>query len=112
MYYYISTYLDGMRTGTARHVTELLRAIQVAATDATILHSFLRDLLTPGEFEDIVKRWQIIQALARGKTHREVAHTLQVSVAKVSRGARVLQNQKSGFRTVLTRHSFDRETSR
>ena len=51
----------------------------------------LEELLTPGELTDIADRITILQMLQTGKTQREIATSLGISITTVSRGNRVLQ---------------------
>lgn len=57
----------------------------------------LSDILTPQELDSLAERWQEIQELAKGNTQREVARKLKISVAKVSRGSKILQYGTGGF---------------
>lgn len=69
--------------------------------DSKLLDEFMEDILTPGEFEEIVSRWQIIKQLAQGVPQREIATKLGVSIAKITRGSRELRNKNGGFWKVL-----------
>ena len=69
--------------------------------DSVLMDAFLQDLLTPGEFNEMARRWQIIKQLARGLPQREIAKNLGVSIATITRGSRELQDKKGGFRKVL-----------
>lgn len=80
-----------------RELIDVLRRIQ----DRSQMDEFLQDILTPAEYEDIVTRWQIVKQLARGVPQREIANNLRVSIAKITRGSRELQNEKGGFWSVL-----------
>lgn len=55
------------------------------------LELLLEDLLTRAEISDIAQRITIVKALMRGKTQREVAQDLGVSIAKVTRGSQLIQ---------------------
>lgn len=57
----------------------------------------LDDLFTPGELQDVAERWQEIQMLAAGRTQRDTAERLSVSISKVTRGSRMLQHGSGGF---------------
>ncbi len=57
----------------------------------------LSDILTPQELDSLAERWQEIQELAKGSTQREVARKLKISIAKVSRGSKILQYGTGGF---------------
>lgn len=66
-----------------------------------LMEEFLADLLTLGEFEEIVKRWQVVKALHQGVPQRKIAEDLGVSIATITRGSRELQDDRGGFRKVL-----------
>lgn len=55
------------------------------------LDGFLEDILSPQEIETIDERIKIIHALTAGKTQREIAEELELSITTVSRGSRILQ---------------------
>lgn len=51
----------------------------------------LHDLFTPKELEELSERITLLRLLQEGKTQREIAKELGISVTTVSRGARVLK---------------------
>ena len=55
------------------------------------LDGFLEDMMTPQEIEALDERIKIMHALAAGKTQREIAEELELSITTVSRGSRTLQ---------------------
>ena len=55
------------------------------------LDGFLEDILSPQEIETIDERLKIMHALVAGKTQREIAEELELSITTVSRGSRILQ---------------------
>ncbi len=55
------------------------------------LDGFLEDILTPQEIEALDERIKIMHALVAGKTQREIAEELELSITTVSRGSRILQ---------------------
>ena len=57
--------------------------------------AFFKELLTESEIETLSKRWHILEMLANGKTQREIARELQVSLCKVTRGSKILKNKNS-----------------
>ena len=82
---------------------ELNTIIKKCASSGNLLHEFLEDILTPGEYEEIARRWQIIKMLESGTTQREIADTLGTGVATVTRGAKELADKRGGFRKVLNK---------
>lgn len=69
--------------------------------DFKLLDAFLTDVLTPNEYDEIVKRWQVVKQLNQGITQRQIAKNLQISLAKISRGSRMLLDKKGGFNQIL-----------
>ena len=57
----------------------------------TDFDGFLEDILSPQEIETLDERIKIMHALAAGKTQREIAEELELSITTVSRGSRILQ---------------------
>lgn len=51
----------------------------------------LTEILTPAEYEEIVKRWQIVKLLNEGKTFRKVSSETKTAIATVIRGAREIK---------------------
>jgi len=49
------------------------------------LDGFLEDILSPQEVETIDERIKIMHALTAGKTQREIAEELELSITTVSR---------------------------
>lgn len=52
---------------------------------------FLKGILTPKEFDELVTRLQIVKLLKKGLPHQEIARRLGVGVATVTRGSRELR---------------------
>ena len=63
--------------------------------------ALLEDLLTPQERESLAERWHIIRLLHKGLPQREIAEMLGVSISKITRGSRVLQEGRGGFEKAL-----------
>lgn len=51
----------------------------------------LSDLLTASELDEVTKRLQIFEMLAEGVPQRQIAESLGVGIATVSRGSSVLK---------------------
>lgn len=63
--------------------------------------NFMTEILTKAELETLSKRWRIINMLNDGMTQRDIAQKLQVSLCKVTRGAKILKNKNSIVRKYL-----------
>ena len=52
---------------------------------------FLTEMLTESELSVLSKRWRILNMLSEGITQREIAKELNVSLCKVTRGAKIIK---------------------
>ena len=81
------------------NIKEISQIIKNIESESNIV-DFFKELLTKSELETLSKRWRILNMLNDGVTQREIAKELQVSLCKVTRGAKILKNKKS----VLAKH--------
>jgi Trp operon repressor len=63
----------------------------------------LGDIATSAERAAFAERWQLIQLLASGMTQRDVARKLGLSISKVTRGSKALQEGTGAFELFLGR---------
>ena len=75
-------------------ITDLSVFIANLKTSNEIIN-FMTEILTQAELETLSKRWCIIKMLNAGFTQREIAQNLQVSLCKVTRGAKILKDKNS-----------------
>lgn len=83
-----------------QYITELAEAI-TSIKSPGLAESFLHNILTPAELEEISKRLQIVKLLMEGVAQRDVAKKLGVSMGTVSRGSREIKYGTDGFKKVL-----------
>ena len=69
---------------------QLLQAF-LETTDERMLQEFLLGLFTPHELEQLNQRIEIVSLLKQGMPQREIADTLGVGIATVTRGAREIK---------------------
>ncbi|KKQ27470.1 MAG: hypothetical protein US41_C0018G0009 [Parcubacteria group bacterium GW2011_GWB1_37_13] len=62
---------------------------------------FIKDILTPREFDNIGVRWQIVKRLAKGEHQTAIAENLHLGVATITRGSREMRKKQGGFRRAL-----------
>jgi TrpR family trp operon transcriptional repressor len=84
----------------AREIAELCGVLS-RTKDKKLLESFFYCLLTPEETADIASRWALVKALREGKSQREIARNLGVSLCKITRGSRELKKPDSAFQRML-----------
>lgn len=58
--------------------------------------SFLDDILTENEEEDIIERFILMNEIAVGKSQRNIAKERGLSLCKITRGSKMLK-KKNGF---------------
>ena len=80
------------------HERELYRLFS-SVKDEKDAKQLLKDILTPKELASAVERWQIMKELSKGSPQREISKKLGVSISKITRGSRLLQ--EGGFRDAL-----------
>jgi len=80
---------------------ELGNLLTLASKDPDLLDKLLDDLLTPEELKNIALRWHIIKQLYQNIPQRDIAQSLGVGIATVTRGSRMLKNPKGGFHRII-----------
>lgn len=79
----------------------MVEVIFKIAKDKNLLSDFIKDILTPWEFDNIGVRWQIVKRLAKGEHHQSIAGDLHLGVSTVTRGSREMRKKDGGFRRAL-----------
>ena len=90
-----------MKNNSEQYKKEVVEVIYQIAKDKQLLADFVRDILTPHEFENIGVRWQIVKRLAKGEYQDSIAADLRLGVATVTRGSREMRKKEGGFRRAL-----------
>ncbi len=84
-----------------KYERDLEKILLKTAKDKKLFHSFLIDLLTPTEYNELALRWQIVKMLEAKIPHHTIAKRLHTSVATVTRGSREMRNKIGGFQKAL-----------
>lgn len=81
----------------------LERFCQVLASlsSADEVQVFLQELLTANERRDIALRWHLLELLDAGVSQRKIAEMLGISLCKITRGSKLLRDEKSIARRKL-----------
>ena len=66
----------------------------ISNTKSCELDILFSDLLSDSEYDDIILRYQIIKLLRLNMPHRKISQMLGVSIAKVTRGSKLLKSAK------------------
>lgn len=75
-------------------IQEISKLINNINSDVDVFN-FLTEILTPAEVETLSKRWRILKMLSEGRTQRDIAKELNVSLCKVTRGSRILKDKNA-----------------
>ncbi len=70
------------------------------------LNSFLDDMLTNKEIEDIIQRYLLMDDLWRGKSQRDIASERSMSLCRITRGSKMLK-KKNGFMRNYFNNKYD-----
>ena len=90
-----------MKNNSEQYKKEVIEVLYKVAKDKDLLADFVKELLTPREFDNIGVRWQIVKRLAKGEHHQSIAEDLHLGVATVTRGSREMRKKEGGFRKAL-----------
>ena len=66
------------------------------------MRQFFDEIFTSAERHDLALRWELMQLLHRGLPQRDIAGLLGVSLCKITRGAKILKQNDSISRKMLT----------
>ena len=103
-----------MRTTTKpnaaeNHALERLTHALAETDQASVIRQILAELLSPAELQGISRRWLLLEMLQAGKSQREIAAQLHLSLATVSRGSRELKQADSALKRLMAPASTDTE---
>ena len=90
-----------MKKNSGQYKGEIIEVFSKISGDKELIFEFLKDILTPAEFDDVSLRWQIVKKLYKGEKHRDIAGDLGLGISTVTRGSRELRNKNGGFHLVL-----------
>lgn len=79
---------------------ELIRLLSIKRTPEE-WRQLLQDLFTERERASFAERWSILRMLHAGTPQRDIAETLGVSISKITKGSKVLQQGGKGVMKAL-----------
>jgi TrpR family transcriptional regulator, trp operon repressor len=65
------------------------------------IRRFLEEVLTENERLDVALRWHLLELLNEGVPQRKIAGQLGISLCKITRGSRILKDDRSVVREKL-----------
>ena len=97
--FWVSIYVS-MNRNDKSYLKQLAQLIKHLKSEDEVC-AFLTEVMTPSELSALSKRWRILTMLSEGKTQRDIAEELNVSLCKVTRGAKILKNPNTILSKVL-----------
>lgn len=73
------------------------------------MQKLFEELFTQREKYDFALRWRLMKELHNGKTQREIASDLGISLCKITRGSKILKTPGSQINTILKEHDYGQE---
>jgi TrpR family trp operon transcriptional repressor len=103
-----SATISASKSASAKNtaLNEIVDAIRRIA-DAPSLRRFFNEIFTESEQQDIALRWQVMKLLREHTPQRAIANQLGVSLCKITRGAKIIQNKDSMTNRLLSGPSPD-----
>jgi TrpR family transcriptional regulator, trp operon repressor len=70
-------------------------------TDREDMRRLFAEIFTSAELDDLTLRWKLLAELTEGRTQRDISKRLGISLCKITRGARLLKDEKSVLRSIF-----------
>ncbi|NCB00979.1 MAG: transcriptional regulator [Spirochaetia bacterium] len=79
----------------------------VHTTHPAEMKKLFEELFTVKEKYDLALRWRLMKELYNGKSQREIAHDLGISLCKITRGSKILKQNDSQMNHILKEYNHD-----
>ena len=70
--------------------------------DPKAMKQVLTELFTQSELETLTLRWALMRELSQGATQRDIASRYNISLCKITRGAKLLKDESSQMHKIFT----------
>lgn len=93
-----------MHRNIRKDLTDIDEIIKVFQTidDFSTMKEFFDEIFTEPERHDLALRWQLMKRLYAKVPQRKIALALGVSLCKITRGAKIINNRKSIAYNILS----------
>ena len=75
--------------------TNELIGVFASIEDKEQMRLFFQEVFTPNERHDLSLRWKLMKMLKKGIPQRKIAAELGVSLCKITRGSKIIQDSRS-----------------
>lgn len=79
----------------------------VRTTSNIEMQKLFEELFTMKEKYDIALRWRLMKELYDGKSQRDIARDLGISLCKITRGSKILKQSDSQMNHILREHNHE-----
>ncbi|MCP4712708.1 MAG: transcriptional regulator [Planctomycetes bacterium] len=76
-----------------------------AIDDHRSMKKFFQEIFTPSERENLSLRWELMKKLHTKVPQRKIAEQLEISLCKITRGAKIVKDKTSISRQMLDRNN-------
>ena len=66
------------------------------------MNKFFEEIFTTKEKYDLALRWRLMKDLYNSVPQREIAHNLGISLCKITRGSKILKQEESICRNIIS----------
>ncbi len=73
--------------------------------DKKIMSKFFEEIFTEAERKDFASRWGLMKDLKAGVSQRSIAANRHISLCKITRGSKLIQNPKSVASKMIEKYS-------
>jgi len=74
--------------------------------DQKAMQKLFEELFTQREKYDFALRWRLMKELHNGKTQRDIASELGISLCKITRGSKILKQEDSQVKKILEENNY------
>ena len=103
----VTMYRNGWSMREIKQISSFIYKLQ----NEVEIECLLKELLTNSEINVLSKRWRILELINKGRTQRDIAKELKVSLCKVTRGAKLLKNSDTVIHKYLKKDKTDDENT-
>lgn len=97
-----NTFIVYTRSMNNENIQEICKIISELNNKEEV-EQFLNELLTQSELSDIEQRWNILKKLTNRESQRKISKNLSVSLCKITRGSKILKDEKSMIKKILSK---------
>ncbi len=82
-------------------LSELLKIITEISSEEE-MNKLFEEIFTTKEKYDLALRWRLMKDLYNSVPQREIAHNLGISLCKITRGSKILKQEESICRNLIS----------